>query len=116
MKNNPIYKTFFLPILKLMDIFAIPYKAIVLRLNEIGILSDSEVRDFFLVSPEEINKKIEITNLGKRWLNTSQDDLTFGSLKELLYENEKYELITEERQKSDIKRLDELTQILKRGK
>ena len=32
------------------------------------------------------------------------------------YENEKYELITEERQKSDIKRLDELTQILKRGK
>jgi len=103
-------------ILKLMDIFAIPYKAIVLRLNEIGILSDSEVRDFFWVSSEEINKKIEITNLGKRWLNTSQDDLTFGSLKELLYENEKYELITEERQKNDIKRLDELTQILKRGK
>ena len=103
-------------ILKLMDIFAIPYKAIVLRLNEIGILSDSKVRDFFLVSPEEINKKIEITNLGKRWLNTSQDDLIFGSLNELLYENEKYELITEERQKSDVKRLDELTQILKRGK
>ena len=106
----------FKDIIKLMDIFAIPYKAMILRLYEVGILSDDEVKELFLKTPEDIQQTIELTNLGKRWINTSREDLVFGSLKELLYENERYELITEERQKSDSSRLDELTRNLKRGK
>ena len=99
-----------------MDIFAIPYKAMILRLFEVGILSDAEVRELFLKTTEDVNKAIELTNLGKRWMNTSQDDLVLGSLKELLYENEKYDLITEERHQNDSMRLNELTQELQRGK
>ena len=106
----------FKDVLKLMDIFAIPYKAMILRLFEVGILSDAEVRELFLRTTEDVNKAIELTNLGKRWMNTSQDDLVLGSLRELLYENEKYDLITEERHQNDSMRLNELTQKLQRGK
>ena len=106
----------FKDIIKLMDIFAIPYKAMILRLYEVGIISDDKVKELFLKTPEDIQQIIELTNLGKRWINTSREDLVLGSLKELLYENERYELITEERQKSDSSRLDELTRILKRGR
>lgn len=79
-------------VLKVMDIFAIPYKAAVLRLLE--------------------EDKIDIK--AARWQEIPNNFIRFGSLSELMYDVEQWEAARDERLESDKTRLDEIVKSLRK--
>ena len=81
MTNRDIYT--------LMDIFAIPYKAMVLRLFEEEIIKENEAEIFLSMPVEEVEKEIGLCGIGRRWLKLTKDSLEFGSLEENLEINDK---------------------------
>lgn len=89
-------------ILMLMEIFAIPYKAIVLRLFEDGIISEAEAREFFTMPQKEILDQIELTGKAARWQQIPQTPIRLGSLMEKMKAAEDLESVREERMKDDL--------------
>lgn len=100
-------------ILKIMDIFAIPYKAAVLRLFEEEKIDIKAARQLLNIGPEEINKQIELTGKAERWQEIPKNFIRFGSLAEEMYEMEQWEVVRTERLESDKKRLKEISDRLK---
>ena len=70
-------------VLMLMEIFAIPYKAIILRLFEEKLIGEDDVRRLFRIPEKDIRDQINLTGRAKRWLRKTEDEISFGSL----YEN-----------------------------
>lgn len=95
-------------ILTLMDIFAIPYKAMVLRLYEDGYLTKKHACALLNVPAEEIKEEIQITGKSKRWANPPTSCSCYGSLLENLSINIRNESLAESRQNSDEKRIQEI--------
>ncbi len=92
-------------VVTLMHIFAAPYKAVVLRLFEEGIITE-EIADRFLgVSKSDIEKHMKITGKAMRWNNITSE-VAFGSLIENMTLNEESDSLTESRHSSDSKELD----------
>ena len=67
-----------------MDIFAIPYKAAVLRLLEEDKIDAKSAKNLLQVAEEEISKQIELTGKAARWQEIHKDFIRFGSLTELI--------------------------------
>lgn len=101
-------------ILKIMDIFAIPYKATVLRLLEEDKIDVKTARNLLQVSEEEISKQMELTGKATRWQEIHKDFIRFGSLSELMYDVEQIDAIRDERLVSDKNRLNELMKSLRK--
>ena len=53
-------------ILTLMEIFAVPYKAMVLRLLEEQLISDSRAKKMIDIPFDEIQKRMRITDKARR--------------------------------------------------
>lgn len=92
-------------ILKIMDIFAVPYKAAVLRLFEEEKIDIKTARKLLAIDADEINKQIEVTGRAARWQEIPRKLIRFGSLAENMYELEQLEVIRDERLESDRARL-----------
>ena len=105
----------FADVLKLIDLFAIPYKAMVLRLYEEKYLEETGVREFFDVGDAEVERQISLTGKGKRWYRVPSDRIAFGSLMENFEVNKQLEALNEHRQETDEKRIGELWELLKRN-
>jgi hypothetical protein len=69
-------------VLMLMEIFAIPYKAIVLSLCEEKIIEEDDVRRLFLIPEKDVQDQVNLTDKARRWLRTTEDEISFGSLNE----------------------------------
>jgi Zn-dependent peptidase ImmA (M78 family) len=95
-------------VLRIMDIFAIPYKAAVLRLFEEDKIDIKMARKLLLVDEAEINKQIEITGKAARWQVITKNIIRFGSLSEQIYEVEQLETVRAERLESDKAKLNEI--------
>lgn len=95
-------------LLILMDIFAIPYKAMVLRLYEDGYLSKKHACELLQVPPEKIAEEIQITRKSRRWSNVPLGCNHYGSLRENLNINIRNESLAKSRQESDLRRLQEI--------
>lgn len=104
MRNKDIYK--------LIDIFAIPYKAMVLRLYEEGILEEKAAEEFLNVPAEQVEKEIALCKIGSRWQKTTSDSFEFGSLEENLEVNNNLGFAAEERVAEDKRALDEIKEVL----
>ena len=89
-------------ILMLMEIFAIPYKALVLRLFEEDVLAGGKIREFLSFSPEEIKKQADLTDRAARWLEVPKTPYRFGTLFEKIKRAEQMESVREERIQSDM--------------
>ena len=74
-------------VLVLMDIFAVPYKAMVLRLMEEQIISKETAYDLIDISSEDIRKQIMITGKAKRWAICPTGSEKLGSIMENLSAN-----------------------------
>lgn len=98
-------------ILMLMEIFGVPYKAIILRLYEDSLISEKQVRDLFRISGADVQSRIQMTGRAKRWSTTHQGIVKFGSLMENMTENIKNGALTPERINSDQKRIQEIYQL-----
>lgn len=101
-------------VLKIMDIFAIPYKAAVLRLFEEEKIELKVARQLIQISNDEISKQIEVTGKAGRWQEIPKDLIRFGSLSKNMYDLEQWESIREERLQSDKLRIEELFNMLKK--
>lgn len=101
-------------VLKIMDIFAIPYKAAVLRLLEEDKIDAKAAKNLLQVAEEEISKQIEITGKAARWQEIHKDFIRFGRLTELMYDVEQMDAVRGERLLSDKSRLSEIMRSLKK--
>lgn len=99
-------------VLKIMDIFAIPYKAAVLRLFEEEKIDMKTAKKLFQVDGAEINRQIELTGKAARWQEIPKNLIRFGSLSEHMYDLELWEAVREERLESDKARLNEIVERL----
>lgn len=99
-------------VLKIMDIFAIPYKAAVIRLFEEEKIDIKTAKKLLQIGNDEISKHIEVTGKAARWQEIPRDLIRFGSLSEKMYELEQWESIRDERLESDKARLKEIVKIL----
>ena len=102
-------------VLKIMDIFAIPYKAAVLRLFEEEKIDIKTAKELLRIRNDEISKQIEVTGKAARWQEIPRDLIRFGSLSEKMYELEQWEIIRDERLESDKARLEEIIKILRKS-
>ncbi len=101
-------------VLKIMDIFAIPHKAAVLRLLEEEKIEVKTAKRLLQVTEEEISKQIEITGKVARWQEIPKDFIRFGSLSELMYDVERLDAVRDERLAGDKSRLSEIMESLRK--
>ena len=101
-------------VLKIMDIFAIPYKAAVLRLLEEDKIDIKAARKLLQIDVSEIAKQMELTGKAARWQEIPNNFIRFGSLSELMYDVEQWEAARDERLESDKTRLDKIVKSLRK--
>ena len=85
----------------LMDIFALPYKAVILRLVESGIIEEKKARELLKADSKYITDRIKLTGKAERWQKDSNDLIYYGSLLENLKFNSEHDLLVNTREKSD---------------
>lgn len=90
-------------IFRLMAIFAVPYKAILLRLFEEGYMSEQQVSSFLEVNQEQRNKMSLYDADVWRWQRRTSDLVVMGGLDKLLEYNHDNDLLTDSREASDRK-------------
>lgn len=88
-------------VLILMDLFALPYKAVVLRLIESGTITEEKAQKLLQADSDRISVRIEMTGNAERWQQRNKRLLRYGSLLENMAFNSEYELLTENREVSD---------------
>lgn len=94
-----------LDIIRLMDVFAVPYKTMVLRLYETGILSEREA-DKWLQIPDRNEKEGVLFEMmkheiGLRWQERTRT-VKYANLKALIMDNDAQELIPEAKAAKDL--------------
>lgn len=95
-------------VLRLMDIFAIPYKATVLRLFEEDKIDRKTAKKLLQVDEVEINRQIDLTGRAARWQVVTNNIIRFGSLSEQIYGATQLEAVRDERLESDESKLNEI--------
>lgn len=102
-------------IVRLMDIFAVPFKAIVLRLFEEGIL-DERASDLLLQQgiAETLNCSMQQQNIALRWQKRTMDTIDMGRLPALLQQNQDANRLPECRITEDKQSIEEMNAWLSR--
>lgn len=93
-------------ILTLMELFALPYEAVVLRLFEGHIITAAGASKLLKHDAAYISQRIELTGKAKQWQMSSVGLEYFGSLLDNLEFNSENELLTESREEADRKFLE----------
>lgn len=99
----------------LMDIFAVPYKALVIRLYEENLISAKKAEELLALDNKAVVSEINITGIASRWNRNGNDVIELGSLKEKLVLNERKGLITDDRAASDKERINELIEDIQKS-
>ena len=95
-------------ILTLMEAFALPYKAVVLRLFEEHVITEARAHELLQHDASYVSQRIELTGKAKQWQMSSVGIEYFGSLLDNLEFNSENELLTESREEADRKFLKEI--------
>jgi Zn-dependent peptidase ImmA (M78 family) len=88
-------------VLILMDIFALPYKAVILRLVESGLITQGKAQELIIIDSTGVSNRIELTGRAKNWQQSTNRLLYYGSLLDNLAFNSENELLTDTREASD---------------
>lgn len=100
----------------LMEVFAIPYKAAVLRLFEERIITETKARKLLQHDASYVVQRIEFTGKAKQWQMNSVNIEYFGSLLNNMEFNSENELLTESREDADRKFLKEIRAGFRKGR
>ena len=95
-------------VLMLMDMFAMPYKAVVLRLFESGNISHQQSEKLLEVGSADVMERVSLTGKAKRWQLDGKGTESFGTLLEKVEYNRQHEYLTESREKEDVAYLTQL--------
>ena len=89
-------------VLMLMDMFAMPYKAVVLRLFESGNISHQQAEKLLEIGSADVMERVSLTGKAKRWQLDGKGTESFGTLLEKVEYNRQHEYLTESREKEDV--------------
>ncbi len=89
-------------ILMLMDMFAMPYKAVVLRLFESGNISCKQAEKLLEIDSADVMKRASLTGKAKRWQLDGKGTESFGTLLEKIEYNSQHEYLTKSRESEDV--------------
>ncbi len=95
-------------VLTLMELFALPYKASVLRLAENHNITSAKTQELLKVDAAFVAERMRRTGKALRWQQNSRELLYFGSLFDNMDFNIENELLTDSREKSDREYLDKI--------
>ena len=95
-------------VLILMDLFAVPYKAVVLRLAECEIITEEKARELLQVDAAYISMRIKLTGKAEQWQQHTKYLIRYGSLQDNLTFNSEHDLLIESREESDKTFLEEI--------
>lgn len=98
-------------ILTLMDMFAMPFKAVVLRLFESGNISLQQAEKLLKINSEEVMKRTLLTGKAKRWQLDGKGTESFGTLLETFEYNRQHEYLTDTRENDDLAYLAQLKRV-----
>ncbi len=94
-----------LDIIRLMDVFAVPYKTMILRLYETGILKEKEANKWLQVPDRDEREgvlfEIKKHEIGLRWQERTRT-VKYGNLKALIMDNDAQELVPEAKAAKDL--------------
>ena len=94
-----------LKLIKLMDIFVVSYKTIVLRLFEIELLNEDETKKWLSIPDRSKNqgvfKQIKKHKIGERWQKRTRK-IKYSNLQALIYDNDEFELLPKNKIKNDL--------------
>ena len=86
------------PDLQLLDIFAVPYKAIVLRLFEENIISEKNAIQLLKEGTiERIEFSMQSQNVGERWKKRTFDEIDLGVVENRLKQNKEADRLSDSR-------------------
>lgn len=88
-------------VLTLMDLFALPYKAVVLRLAENNNVTPDKAIELLAVDTAFVSDRIMLTGRALGWQQNSRNLSYFGSLLDDMEYNSENELLTGSREESD---------------
>lgn len=95
-------------VLTLMELFALPYKAVVLRLAENYNITPIKARELLKADASFVSERILLTGKALGWQRNSRELLYFGSLLDDMEFNSENELLTDSREKSDREYLEKI--------
>lgn len=95
-------------VLTLMDLFALPYKAVVLRLVENRNITPAKAKELLMTDATFVSDRIKLTGKALGWQQNSGKLVYFGSLLDDMEFNSENELLTDSREKSDKQYLDKI--------
>ena len=88
-------------IVRLMAIFSVPYKAILLRLYEERYMDIDRVKEFLEIKKEVLEKEIGYVADAERWRRCTPEVIQMGNLRQLMEQNQEHELLADSRANSD---------------
>lgn len=95
-------------VLTLMELFALPYKAAVLRLAESHNITPAKTRTLLKMDASYISERIRLTGKALEWQQDSRKFLYFGGLLDDMNYNSENELLTDSREQSDREYLEKI--------
>lgn len=95
-------------VLMLMELFALPYKAVVLRLVENHNIVSSKAQELLKMDASFVSERINLTGRALTWQQNSKDLTYFGSLLDNMEYNKDNELLTDSREASDREYLEKI--------
>lgn len=95
-------------VIVLMELFALPYKAVVLRLVENHNISVSKANELLSCDSEYVSERIKLTGKASGWQLSSKDVSYFGSLLDDMEYNKERGFLTESREEADMLYIDGL--------
>ena len=95
-------------VLVLVELFALPYKAVVLRLVENHNISSAKAKELLSCDSTYVSERIMLTGKALAWQRNSKDFSYFGSLLDDMEYNKEQEFLTESRENADIAYLDKI--------
>lgn len=95
-------------VLMLMELFALPYKAVVLRLAENRNITPTKAQELLKADASYVAERINLTGKALAWQQNSKDLFYFGSLLDNMEYNKDNELLTDSREKSDREYLEKI--------
>lgn len=88
-------------VLTLMDMFAMPYKAVVLRLYETGNIDRQQAETLLNASRNAIDTQMNLTGKARRWRLDGKGTEQFGSLLQMAAYCDAHDYLTDSRQEDD---------------
>lgn len=95
-------------VLTLMELFALPYKAVVLRLIENHNITAARAKELLGTDAAFVRERIKLTGKALGWQQNSKDLLYFGSLLDNMEYNRERGFLTDSRDKSDEEYLEKI--------